>query len=285
MSDHKPDPHAAHGAAPGAEGAGAHGGAAHGAHADAHGGDAHAADAHGGHGGGHGKHHEHEHPPGVPPWLISFGDMMTLFLCFFIVLVTMAPKQDAGLVAAGLGPFVAALESKGNDAALTGAETLARVNTYRARFGLAPITEDQLIGAAEVAGARDIEALVKQSLRPYAEMMQPLVAQFEPGSAELGDRGRRYLDLLADTLRPGFQQILVLEGHADDASESETWNGDDTRLAFRRAAAVKAHLVAEHGFIPTRVEARAWAMQVPSVKTSSRGVDARLVQPQVDVTP
>ena len=71
----------------------------------------------------------------------------------------------------------------------------------------------------------------------------------------------------------------------DDANANNQWNGDDTRLAFRRAAAVKEHLVTEHGFIPNRVEARAWAMQVPSVKTSSRGVDARLVQPQVDVTP
>ena len=72
-------------------------------------------DAHADAGAGHERHkpHEHEAPPGVPPWLISFGDMMTLFLCFFIVLVTMAPKQDAGLIAAGLGPFIAAMENKG----------------------------------------------------------------------------------------------------------------------------------------------------------------------------
>ena len=71
----------------------AHAGAAHAA--DAHGADAHAA---------HGKkHRDHDHPPGTPPWLISFGDMMTLFLCFFIMLVTMAKTQDAGLMAKGFG--------------------------------------------------------------------------------------------------------------------------------------------------------------------------------------
>ncbi|MFO1011670.1 MAG: OmpA family protein [Planctomycetota bacterium] len=288
MSDAKHDEHkGGHGAQGGAHGAagGAHD--AHGGGHDAHGG-AHDGghDAHGGehgghdaHGGGHGKHHEHDHPPGVPPWLISFGDMMTLFLCFFIVLVTMAPKQDAGLVAAGLGPFVAALENKGNDAALMGADTLAKVNTYRKRFGLAPITEDQLIGAAEIAEARDIEKLVKASLKPYAEMMHPLVAEFEPGSAELTASSKRYLDLLADTFRPGFQQILVLEGHADDAGDA--FANDDAWLAASRAQAVKDYVVNEHGFIPTRVEARAWAVQVPSIKTSSRGVDARLVQPVI----
>ncbi len=269
MSGHDHDPKAAHGAHD------AHGGGEHEAHAE-HGAEHAAHDAH----AGHGKHHEHEHPPGVPPWLISFGDMMTLFLCFFIVLVTMAPKQDAGLIAAGLGPFVAALENKGNDNALTGAETLAKVNTYRQRFGLAPITEDQLVGAAEIAEAKDVEQIVKQSLRPYSELMQPLLAEFAPGSAVLDERARRYVDLLADTLRPGFKQILVLEGHADDAGQDFARN--DAWLAASRAIALKDYLVNEHGFIPNRVEARAWAVQMPSIKTSSRGVDARLVQPQVD---
>lgn len=247
-------------------------GAAHGGHEQAHG-----ADSHGGH-GGH-KAHEHDHPPGVPPWLISFGDMMTLFLCFFIVLVTMAPKQDAGLVAAGLGPFVAALENSGNDLPLTGSETLSKVNTYRKRFGLAEITEDQLIGAAEIPASHDVEKLVKEALRPYAEMMQPLVAQFAPGSAELDDNGRRYLALLADTLRPGFRQSLVLEGHADDAGPAH--GGDDARLAAARALAVKRYLVDEHGFVPTRVEARSWALQTSPTHNRSRGVDARLIQPDV----
>lgn len=277
MSEHGHDPHAEHGE---------HGGGGH--EADAHGGHgAHGAqgghDAHGAHGGGHGKHHEHEHPPGVPPWLISFGDMMTLFLCFFIVLVTMAPTQDAGLVAAGLGPFVAALENTGNDLPLTGADALSKVNTYRKRFGLAPITEEQYLGAAEIAQSRDVEKIVKASLRPYSEMMHPLVAQFAPGSATLDDHARHYLDLLADTFRPGFQQILVLEGHADDAGAD--FANSDAWLAAARAQAVRTYLLEEHGFVPTRVEARSWAMQTPSVKTSSRGVDARLVQPQLPVQP
>ena len=173
MSGHDHDPKAAHGAHD------AHGGGEHEAHAE-HGAEHAAHDAH----AGHGKHREHEHPPGVPPWLISFGDMMTLFLCFFIVLVTMAPKQDAGLVAAGLGPFIAAMENKGSDLPLTGAESLSAVNIYRKRFGLMPITDpEQILGAAEVKSAKDIEKLVKQSLRPYSDMRQPYLALFSRDTA------------------------------------------------------------------------------------------------------
>ena len=263
MAEHKHDEHA-----PGGHGE-AHGGAhgAGGEHAEGH-------EEH------HGKHKEHEHdaPPGVPPWLISFGDMMTLFLCFFIVLVTMAPKQDAGLIAAGLGPFIAAMENKGSDLPLTGAESLQAVNTYRKRFGLVPITDpEQILGAAEVKSARDIEKLVKQSLRPYSEMKQPYVALFEADSAELGEQARGYLDSLAETLRPGHGQILVLEGHANDAGKS--FRNDNAWLAGARAQAVKEYLTGEHGFVTTRVEARAPALEAASAGDGARRVDARLMQP------
>ena len=62
---------------------------------------------------------------GTPPWLISFGDMMTLFLCFFIVLVTMAPVRDAGLIADGLGSFVSNSLETGRDGALASAALMA----------------------------------------------------------------------------------------------------------------------------------------------------------------
>ncbi len=224
------------------------------------------------------KEHEHDHGPGTPPWLISFGDMMTLFLCFFIMLVTMGKEQDAGLVASGLGPLVAALESKGMDGALDGADVLHAVNTYRRRFGLAALTDpDHITGAPEIHSASEVEQIVKQSLRPYAELKQPFIADFREDSADLSESARRYLDLLVDTLRPGFGQMLILEGHADDAGERFARN--DAWLAATRAQSVKDYLVKEHGLIPQRVEARAWAIEVRAPGTSRRGVDARFIQP------
>lgn len=229
----------------------------------------------------HKKHkpHEHEAPPGVPPWLISFGDMMTLFLCFFIVLVTMAPKQDAGLIAAGLGPFIAAMENKGQDLPLTGAETLQEVNTYRKRFGLMPTTEQEmLLGATEVQSAKDIERLIKRSLRPYSEMRQPYVALFGPDSAALTDDARAYLESLAETLRPGHGQVLALEGHANDAGKN--FHGNNAWLAASRAEAVKDYLCEEQGFVTTRVDARAPAVELSAGEgDGARRVDARLMQP------
>lgn len=255
----------------------AHGAAHGGAHGEAHGGE------HGGH-EEHKKHkaHEHDAPPGVPPWLISFGDMMTLFLCFFIVLVTMAPKQDAGLIAAGLGPFIAAMENKGQDLPMTGADSFNKINEVRKRFGLNPMREEEfLLGAVEVKSAKDMEQLIKRSLRAYNELRQPFLAVFDEDSAVLDDAGRSYLEALAETLRPGHGQILVLEGHADDAGNN--FRHDNAWLAATRAQAVKSYLCEELGFVTTRVEARAPAIETEKPEAGrpekGRRVDARLMQP------
>ena len=43
---------------------------------------------------------------GSPAYLVSFGDMMTLILCFFILLVAMAKERQTGLMAKGIGSFM-----------------------------------------------------------------------------------------------------------------------------------------------------------------------------------
>jgi len=216
--------------------------------------------------------HEEASGPGVPPWLISFGDMMTLFLCFFIILTTMAPKPDAGLVAAGVGNFVDVLEGSGVGGALDGNARLEKVNEFRKRFGLQPLTLDEyLAGTPETKSSPNLEALVQDCLRDYSELKDPTIVVFAPGSAELSADGARRIDRLASVLIPTKGQVLVLEGHS----------GRDALLAAERALAVRRRLVEEQHFVTTRVEARG---VLPSGDESeqdldSRSVDARLIEP------
>ena len=61
-----------------------------------------------------------EEKRGVPAYMVSFGDMITLLLTFFILLVAMADTQDAGLVGVGRGPLIPHLNAKGQPGIMHG---------------------------------------------------------------------------------------------------------------------------------------------------------------------
>ena len=216
---------------------------------------------------------------GAPAYMVSFGGLMTLVLCFFILLVSLASEQSYGMVAKGLGSFVVAIKSHGLNGVLSARERQDVFNTMRRRFNLPPEEDPDRRETHELASVLElVRANALDALRPHDEVRQPRVATFERGSATLSASSLAYLDLWADAMRPGPGQLLVLEGHALDAGRD--FQGDDHRLAFARADVVRKYLVEQHGFETRRVEARAWLAEVVSdASDQTRSVDARLILP------
>lgn len=216
--------------------------------------------------------------PVVPLWLVSFGDMMTNALTFFILMVSLSHQRNYGLIAKGLGSFVVALKSHGMPGLMSAGEKAAVFDEFRARFNLPPEDDPERREAHVDASELElIRAAAAKALEPHDELQQPAIAAFERGSALLSDSSRAYLDRLADTLRPARAQVLLLEGHALDAGPG--FGEDDTRLALARAEAVRDYLLKEHEFSADRVEARAWLVEVEPDGAGTRCVDARLVTP------
>ena len=79
-----------------------------------------------------------EEKKGAPAWMVSFGDMMTLILTFFILLVSMGKRQQVGLVASGVGSFLVAVRSFGLPGVLDESETASMFDNVRERFNLPP---------------------------------------------------------------------------------------------------------------------------------------------------
>lgn len=213
---------------------------------------------------------------GPPAYLVSFGDMMTLVLTFFILLVSMSQEQRYGLLAKGVGSFIVAIQSHGLNGVLSAEEKMAVFEHMRRRFNLPPEEEpERRTDFADASSKELLRTRVLEALQPHSELHYPLVAVFEPGSTTLSQAGRRYLDELAPSLRPRFSQLLLLEGHAslvEDGPES-------VPIAFGRAQAVRRYLIETHDFQPQRVEARAWRREVQTRGAVVRAVDARLVTP------
>ena len=216
---------------------------------------------------------------GPPAYMVSFGDMMTLILTFFILLVSMSKEQRPGLVAEGVGSFVVSLNTHGLNGVLSGAEEQAIFDEVRQRFGLPPKAEEQ--EAAKVDMTSTLELLRTQAaegLKPHDELFQPNVVTFEPDSGELTYASRRYLDRVVVTIRPQRGQFLILEGHAADSNRMDP--ARDRELSNKRAQVVANYLIQNHNIVEERVEARMWLTEIagPDDK-ATRSVDGRLVTP------
>lgn len=215
---------------------------------------------------------------GAPAYLVSFGDMMTLILCFFILLVAMSKERNFGLMARGLGSFVIQIKSMGLTGVLSAHEQQEIFDQMRRRFNLPPEDDPERLATHDAAALKElVRAEDLERLEPHDEVRQPRLASFVPDSARLEDSSRRYIDALVDTLRPRGEQTLSLEGHANDSGTR--FGGDNARLAFARARAVADYLIREHGFEAERVRPKAWLAEIADDKSAARGVDARLIIP------
>jgi chemotaxis protein MotB len=222
--------------------------------------------------------------PKVPPpaYMVSFSDMMTLILTFFILLVSMSKEQKAGLVAAGVGSFVIAVKSHGLNGVMSGQEKAEIFKEQRRKFNV-PQDEDPE-RQSDVMDASNLE-LVKtkllDALKPHDELTYPGVVEFPEGSSELPATVLNYLKLLAPSLQPKYRQTLLIEGHASDAASGK--DSDNRQLAFARAGAVRRVLIDDYGFHSDRVQAKAWLVELPTGGQKNRSVDIRLLTPGVEL--
>jgi flagellar motor protein MotB len=211
--------------------------------------------------------------------MVSFCDMMTLILTFFILLVSMSREQQAGLVADGVGSFIVAIRTHGLDGIMSGQEKAAIYEHQRRKFNVPPEEDPERMTEVDQSSHFElIKTKLLDALESHDELRFGPVVEFAPDSAEIPVDSLPYLDRLAPSLYPKFRQILLIEGHAGDAGPR--YSGDSRQLANARAQAIRSYLIEEFKFAPERVQARAWNTEVPTDGQANRSIDIRLVTPR-----
>jgi len=193
------------------------------------------------------KPKEEEQEEGAPAWMMTYGDMMSLLLCFFIMLVAMSEIKDEKFerlldsIKKAFGAHPEGLEqvpgATPNAAAL--AENLAAVTTEN---GLGKF------GGAESTNIDGREILCKTVRDGTLYSVGDRVG-FDKGSAEILTDMKKDLDAMV-TLTGDQANRLFIRGHAsvNDAAEGRThW-----QLAFERAVAAKEYLTSK-GISPRRI--------------------------------
>jgi outer membrane protein OmpA-like peptidoglycan-associated protein len=86
-----------------------------------------------------------EEKKGAPTWIVSFSDMITLLLSFFILLQSCATTRSEELFLIGKGSFVAAINGLGLPSWLLGKRELPKLNHARSFFTPEKKDEDEEI--------------------------------------------------------------------------------------------------------------------------------------------
>ena len=200
----------------------------------------------------HGKKVVHEESgEKVPLWIISFADMITLLLSFFVMLQTMAHERSPVLFQAGQGSFNRSLAGLGIPNLLFGKQLPSGRDYRKIKYPTAESTQDPPPLPSRIIDARDedIRALF-EDLRLNLDTQtdesreriidtRPTPIRFPAEGCDLNDAAREYLKGLAVDLRQGLgsQQIRVYVVGCVEGQGKE-----QMLLAARRAAAVEEHL-------------------------------------------
>ncbi|OUM97414.1 MAG: hypothetical protein BAA04_05270 [Firmicutes bacterium ZCTH02-B6] len=207
--------------------------------------------------------------PGQSPWLLTYSDMMTLLLCFFVLLFSFS-EIDVQRFRTILAAFQASL------GVLDGGRTLIE-------------TQPDMQGSAEWE-LRDVEFYrpeLEAQLRAVYSRVRDLVQErgigatmqvelnergvtvrfadavfFDLGKADLKPEALRTLDEVATLLKEVPNHIRI-EGHTDNWPIRTERFPSNWELSTARATTVLRYLVEQHGLNPTRVSAAGYGEYRP----------------------
>jgi chemotaxis protein MotB len=186
--------------------------------------------------------------PQVPGYLVSFGDMMTILLTFFILLCTYATQSKAGYVADGIGSFRLAIEALGLPGLLPRDRAAIELGAQKIRYKTREREEAGERDQDERRISDEVEALRRarvQELPLDGEVRIALPVRFAPGTADPLAVEGDLLGHVAGLVTTGRRVEII--GHADHEDLSR---GERSRLALRRATVVVTTLVERYGVAP-----------------------------------
>ncbi|MHC4171485.1 MAG: flagellar motor protein MotB [Planctomycetota bacterium] len=183
--------------------------------------------------------------PKVPAYIVTFSDMVTLLLTFFVMLLSLATVQDQELFDRGRGSFVQSLKYLGLGM-LSGAKPTLDFSNIKVKYSVSN-PDESFEGRTIHAKEEEIRSLFNNLSRSMNTMPSQIVAKypsfsvtnirFPRGVARLDESARRFLTEFCLHLqqdsgsKPVKLYVLGLAG--DETTEKEQW-----MLSAERAQAV-----------------------------------------------
>ncbi len=218
---------------------------------------------------------------GIPEWVVTFGDMMSLLLTFFIMLVSLSEIKEEETYQALVNSVQQQFGYQKTIDALTPGQAKPRTTAFTpiATTGRAKHKDTAKGGVPEKAPYGE-EPQVR-IVRPGQMTAVGSVVFFEVGSDVLSPSADLAIKKLAVQLR-GKPQKIEVRGHVSSEYAARTEGTEDAvMLGFQRAAAVRRLLVEREGISAARFRISSAADSEPMSRTGKNGASNR--NPRVEV--
>ena len=189
------------------------------------------------------KKKEKKAPEGAPDWMVTYGDMMTLLFCFFVIIVSMSEiKKDI--------EFEKVLESIREAFGYKGGAGKLPSPTSPKNSTIKPMTQLILrkfqlqIGKSSDEGIEGENPSVTR-IRDGLEFTSGGIVMFAPGKARLLEPAKAELDEYIPVII-GMNTKIRIKGHANKKSpEMYAPFKDLDDLSYARAKSVKEYLISK----------------------------------------
>jgi chemotaxis protein MotB len=190
-----------------------------------------------------------ETPEGAPPWMVTYGDVMSLLLTFFVLLASFSSIQESKFhnAVSSLRLALGTSTLKGN---LPGKQTLSSIVEKEEEM----ISEVQAM-QAEISGS-GLKGEVKVTLTDkglHIIIADPLL--FDLGKDQLKEQVIPILDIVANMIKRHPEVKVVVEGHTDNIPINNARFASNWELSVARALSVVKYFAFKKGIEPARLAA------------------------------
>lgn len=197
------------------------------------------------------KNVEQEEPQGVPAWIVSFSDMVTLLLAFFVLLQSFAKEPTPELFYAGRNSFKRAVSGMGLPSWLLGQKPKPRqqnhINKHESEPDEDPLSRNKILDADDAKIREIFDKLSRDNDSQSSDLNQELISavatpiRFSAGRNKLSPAAKRYLDERVTELKQNLTgqsvRINIIGLAVDGGSTAEK-----LYASARRAGTVEQYL-------------------------------------------